>query len=258
MQVNLHSNVRQGISTKHATPRFPLTRQENERLLGFPIVRAYGFQEQSGNLVGLDAAATTLQPQGSPLYRRQVMGIQETGGRNPSTSNNGWYRTVDSGSAPGTASFLLMWYGSFDGDGTNPNVAFGFLDVNDGQQYMFINPSDGTELVWQFRLLDDGGNQKSIYSDKTPRDRVARGVGVLYDAADGNLYFCCSGERMKSAAMGTYVGLGASIANLMLTTVWPGVNGADCTSRYGLLAHGASLDGKGPILGAIFRRYGWQ
>lgn len=246
--------------TKHVEPRFPATLAEIVRLLGFSpsVLRAFPCQESSGALVDVGAGALSAGAVGTPQYRKPVKGIQEVGARARSGFVENW-TVADAAIKPGAASWLAMYYGSFEGDGSNPNVGFGFLDNADGAQFILINPTDSTEALWTARARDDAGNSKSLTSTSSPRDGKARGVAFLYDAAAGLIYLTCSGEPVYTNAMGAWTTLGAGVtAPTIYIGGWPGVPGSDLTCRYGLLAHGAQLDNQGVNLGAIMRRFGWQ
>lgn len=261
MYANVLNGVKQGVMTKHVVPRFPDTIAEVYRLLGFTpsIVRAYTCQEASGDLVDL-SGTTDLVPQSGPLYRTPVMGIQEYGGGSRSgIVSHGWVR-LDNAVKPGTASFLMMYYGNYtNGGGSNPNVGFGVMDNADGAQLIRVFPTDGSEASWVSQCRDDALNDKVMTGLSSPIDRVARGTALMYDAGAATLSICSTGERQYTNAMGTWTGLGAGTAlPTMFVGHWPGVVGSDLNTRYALIAHGAQLDNQGVNLAAIMRRFGWQ
>lgn len=261
MYANVLSGVKQGVMTKHTVPRFPDTMAEIQRLLGVSptVVRAYTCQAATGNFADVGGVTDLIQ-QNSPVFRTPIKGIQEYGGGTRSTSsNNGWAQT-DAAARPFAASFLLMYYGNYTGGGgSSPNVGFGFIDSSDGVEILLINPQDSTENQWVWRC-NDGTNSKGGATGTTdPRDTVARGTAILYDAAAGTITSKTTGTVPISAAMGAWVGIGASCTTTsILIGYWPGTPGSDLNIRYGLLAHGAQLDNQGVNLDAVVRRFGWQ
>lgn len=258
MYGNIRSNLGVGVHTKHVMPRFPVNKAELDRVIGFAIRRAYPAQEASGPLVDIIGLVAGLGITGTPAFRKPVMGIAEQGARTLSSSVNDW-SSSDATVLPGTGSFIFAAYVSWDGVSGAVNNAFGVMDAADGAQFIMINPTSGGG-TWQFRARDDSANVKSFTKDPRSDSKIARGIAMLYDAADGNVYTFVTGTVPTIQAMGVWAGLsavGVAAASLRFGG-WPSVNGSGITGRYAFTAHGAILDGQGPNLAAIMRRLGWQ
>jgi hypothetical protein len=264
MYANIRSNLGQGIHTKHVMPRFPVTLAETERLLGFTVVVAYGCQEASGSLVGQQAVALTLAATGTPKYRQPVLGLAEVGALADSSVNSGWTNAnpVDTTVVlPDLTSFFWLTYHNWNGTASAADFCLGVVDANDGAQFLRVFDST-TQHNYN---ANDGVNSKAFVKTPTsvpsaPHRKGGTARAFLYDVGDGLAYLHGSGSEVSTSAMGAWLGLSAANVTVPWFSIgnWPGTNGSGNTTRFAIVAKGVQLDGKGPSLAAIMRRFGWQ
>lgn len=240
MNFYVRSGVKQGLNAQHKKPYFPQTVAELERILGLTVSRAWGCQDAASPLQDMTAANIDLAQQGTPGYRRQVWNIQEIGIRILQTTQ-GW-RGADAGDLPGTASFLLLSYGTvIDGDNNIP-AYFGNTN-NLGSQPYFLQLRETQAPYRAYVECFDGSNTKfAIISE--PVNKKVYGHSFLYAATDAifsNRISCSATEA--TVVKGVWNGISAGAAPQWFLNFPPTSGSASIgRTRYAVYCKGAQLD----------------
>lgn len=257
----MYANVLQGakgglLANKHVLPRFPVSSAEVEYLIGNITIRnAYPNQESATPLVDLKGTLN-LDANNTPLYRQYLKNIPEFG----TECTGGYFAKTDAAGFPANASWLVAWYGSYNGGGGPPAVShvFGPRNAADSK-YIRLQFTDGTAAKYRFQVIEDtpASYAADFATTPVPADLVPRAMAVLYDAATGLFYYKVSGETTMTGSAAGYAGLANAGGPLISLGAWPALP-SECKNRYAIYAYGAGLDNQGVNLAAIMRRFGWQ